>query len=164
MRRRDFIGTAAAALLLPGAAVAQQPGRIYRIGFLGIVPRDDPDSAPIYEALFDTLRGQGLIEGENLIVTLRVSRGREDRFGEYAAELASHKVDVIVAVGSAATLAAKRVSSTIPIVMGAVPNPESLGIVTSLARPGGNVTGVSTMLLDIAGKVREISKEAMPNR
>jgi putative ABC transport system substrate-binding protein len=162
--RRVFAGMAAAALVFPPAARAQQPGRTYRLGYLTIAGRDNPDSAPIFDAFFATLREHGFVEGKNLIVTIRASEGREERFTEFAAELVASMVDVIVTVGSAATLAAQRATRTIPIVFGGVPNPEKLRVVSSLASPGGNATGFSTVLLDTGEKTYELMREAMPAR
>jgi putative ABC transport system substrate-binding protein len=164
MRRRDFTFAGVVAVALPGLGAAQTSDKIHRIGYLGIVARDDPDARRYYDAFFDTLRARGFIEGHNLHVTFRASAGREYRFAEYAAEVVAMKVDVIVTVGSAATLATKRLTSTIPIVMAAVPNPERLGLVASLARPGGNITGLSTMLGDVYAKTLELIREAMPDR
>lgn len=162
--RRAFATMVAAALALPRAARSQQPGRTYRLGYLGIVPRDDPDARPIYDAIFHTLRDHGFVEGRNLVVEFRASGGWEERFAGFAAELAAMKVDAIVTVGSAATLAAMRATKTIPIVFGGVPNPERLGVVTSLARPGGNATGFSTVLFDTGAKIHEMLIEALPHR
>ncbi len=165
MRRRDLLAlVGAAAAVWPLAVRAQQPGRTYRLGYLGIAPRDDPDARPIYDAIFHTLRDHGFVEGRNLVVEFRASGGWEERFAGFAAELAAMKVDAIATVGSAATLAAMRATQTIPIVFVAVPNPERLGVVTSLARPGGNATGFSSVLADTGPKMLEIMKEAIPAR
>jgi putative ABC transport system substrate-binding protein len=164
MRRREFALAGIVALAMPSLAAAQSAGRVYRVGYLGIVERENADARPYYDSFFNTLREHGFVEGRNLAVTFRASTGREDRFAEFAAEVVAMKIDVIVTVGSAATLATKRLTSTIPIVMAAVPNPELLGLVASLARPGGNVTGLSTMLADISAKTLELIREAMPDR
>jgi putative ABC transport system substrate-binding protein len=161
MRRRELITAAgAAAATAPFYAHAQSVGRTYRLGILGIAARGDP----VYDAFYAALRGRGFVEGRNLVVDLRASEGREDRHAAFAAEIVAMNPDVIVAVGSAATLAAHRLTRTIPIVMAAVPNPERLGLVESLARPGGNVTGVSTMLGDLNWKLLDLSREIMPER
>jgi putative ABC transport system substrate-binding protein len=162
-RRALLLGLAAGAHM-PLAARAQQAGRIYRVGFLTINGRDNSDSSLIFDAFFAVLREHGFVEGKNLSVIIRASEGQEERFKEFASELVALNVDAIVTVGSAATLAAKRATSTIPIVFGGVPNPERLGVVDSLARPGGNATGFSTVLLDTNQKVYEFMREAMPAR
>ncbi len=159
-RRVFVIGLGAGAAASPWHVLAQQAGRVYRVGFLGIAAREDR----VYPAFFRALREHGFVEARNLVVELRTSEGREDRHAAFAAEIVAMKPDVIVAVGSAATIAARRLTRTIPIVMAAVPNPERLGLVESLARPGGNVTGFSSTLLDVSGKLFEMSREIMPER
>lgn len=156
--------TAGALVSLAAPTRAQQAGRTYRLGYLTIAGRDNPDSAPIFDAFFAILRERGFVEGKNLSVFIRSSEGQEDRFKDFAAELVALNVDAIVTVGSAATIAAQRATSTIPIVFGGVPNPEQLGIIGSLARPGGNATGFSTVLLDTGVKTYELMREAMPAR
>lgn len=164
MRRRAFLHAAGATALWPLAARAQEAGRTYRLGYLTIAGRDNPDTAPILDAFFAVLAQYGFVEGKNLEVIFRSSEGQEERFKEYAAEVVARNVDLIVTVGSAATLAAKRATGTIPIIFGGVPNPEQLGLVASLARPGGNATGFSTVLLDLGPKTYQLMREAMPAR
>ena len=165
MKRRDFVallGCASAAW--PRIAHAQPSSKVFRVGFLGIARRDEPLSRTGYDRFFQVLSANGFVEGKNLEVSVVASGGHEDQFPRLAAEFIARKVDVIVAVGSAATRAAAGATSTIPIVMAAVPNPELLGLVQSLARPGKNVTGFSTMLADVNRKLLDVMKEALPDR
>jgi putative ABC transport system substrate-binding protein len=121
--------------------------------------------SPGLEGLFvDTLRAHGFAEGRNLVVERRYSEGREERNDEAAAEFVQMKVDVIVAVYAGAARAAKRATQTIPIVIAGGGNPERMGLVASLARPGGNVTGVSNVAIDYSAKVLQIINEGLPGR
>ena len=153
MRRREFIfllaGAPAAWAL---AARAQQAGKVYRLGFLNA-------GAPIprVTALGDALQELGWVEGKNIIWERRYAEDRLDRLPELAAELVRLKVDVIVAAGTLAPLAAKRATATIPIVMTAAGDPIGSGLVSNLARPGGNVTGLSLMVPDLGGKTFSVS-------
>jgi putative tryptophan/tyrosine transport system substrate-binding protein len=146
-------------LTVAGAvAQAQQQKKVPRIGYLslraGIEPRE--------EAFRRGLRELGYIEGSNLFIDWRFAGGKEDLLVGLAAETVRQNVDVIVAAGTQATRAAKQATHTIPIVIGQVGDPVQLGLVSSLARPGGNITGVSTMSSDLAGKRLEILKESFP--
>jgi putative ABC transport system substrate-binding protein len=159
MRRREFItlvGVAAAAW--PHAVWAQQAGKIHTVGFLS------PGSPPEFflPVLFDALAESGWIEGKNIVVERRYAENRLERLPGLAAELVHLNVDVIVAAGTLGPLAAKRATSTIPIVMTAAGDPLGSGLVTSLARPGGNVTGMSLMVPDLGGKRLELLKELLP--
>jgi putative ABC transport system substrate-binding protein len=147
-------------LVAPLAAMAQQPGRVYRIGCIPggpLAPR-----AHQWEAFRQTLRELGWVEGQNIILEFRPPSREGDPFDELAAELVRLKVDVIVASGGQAAYAAKQATSTIPIVMSPAGDPVGLGLVTSLSRPGGNVTGLSIMVPDLHGKRLEILKEIVP--
>jgi putative ABC transport system substrate-binding protein len=158
MKRREFIallGGAAAAW--PLAARAQQPEKRYTVGILSA------GSAPVLlKVLFDTLRELGWIEGKNVVFEQRYAENRLERLPELAADLVRLKVDVIAVAGTLAPLAAKRVTSTIPIVMTAAGDPLGSGLVASLARPGGNVTGMSLMAPDLGAKRLELLKEVLP--
>ena len=160
MRRREFItllGGAAAAW--PLVARAQQAGKIYRIGFLW----DSPDAfLDALEAFRQGLRDLGYVEGRNIAIEYRWAEGKPERMRELAEELVRLKVDVIVAPSSIYTEAAKRATSTIPIIF--VSHAEPLGSrhVTSLARPGGNITGLSLMMTETNVKGLELLKEAVP--
>jgi putative ABC transport system substrate-binding protein len=162
MERRAFMAAIAGGLLAaPLAAEAQKPGKVYRIGWLAITA---PTSAPRpSESFLQGLRDHGFAEGQNVIIERRYSEGREDRHAAFVAELVQMKVDLIVTGTSAAAHAAKQATSTIPIVMVAVANPERQGLVVSLARPGGNLTGISNQVGgEASGKVFQVLKETVP--
>jgi putative tryptophan/tyrosine transport system substrate-binding protein len=160
MRRREFItllgGTAAA---WPLAARAQQTARPVRIGILAF--GQDPAS-PLFNAFRDEMRKLGYIEGQTYILEFRSARGDADRMRNLAAELARLPVDVILADGGTASLAAKQATAAIPIVMAAVGDPVGIGLVESLARPGGNVTGFSILSPELGSKRLALLKEAVP--
>ena len=141
-------------------AQAQQPARIPRIGIL------IPASASFYsarvEAFRQRLRELGYVEGKNIVIEYRYAEGKRERLPDLAAELVRLKVDVIVTTGPGAILAAKKASATIPIVFAAATDPVGTGLVSSLARPGGNITGLSLMAPDLDGKRLELLKEAFP--
>ncbi len=148
-------------LLCTSLALAQQPtGKIARIGYLGN-ERTTP-ATPREQALFKGLRDQGWIEGQNLTVERKYWENRADRLPSVADELVRLKVDVIVTSSGSAALAVKKVTLTIPVVMMTSADAVSQGIVASLARPGGNVTGLTNISPDIAGKQLELLKEAFP--
>lgn len=153
MNRRTFIATAAAILAAPGAAKAQQAGKVFRIGALGV---------GVSELLTQGLREAGYVEGQNLAIEWRDPEGKPERYDELAAGLARLKVDVIVASNPAGTFAAKRATASIPIVMVNTPDPVQLGLVASLGRPGGNITGTTTLSADLSVKQIELLKEAVP--
>jgi len=141
----------------PFASVAQnQAGKIWRIGVLGDTP------GPQWEAFQQTLRSLDYIEGRSITVERRYSKGIVARFSDFAAELVHLPVDVIVTEGGAATQAAKKATSTIPIVMALVGDPVGSGLVASLARPGGNITGLSNIGIDVSDKYLELLRVAVP--
>ena len=144
------------------AAFAQPAVKTYRIGWLGIAAPTRPEHLWASEALLGTLREHGFVEGKNLTMERRYTEGRAEKYSEFAAELVRMKVDLIVAVDSAGAHAAKNATRTIPIVMGNPSNPERQGLVASLARPGGNITGMSQMGADFSGKLLQILKETVP--
>lgn len=155
---------AAVVLLLawPLGVQAQKASTVFRIGLLGTVPLSEPGAARIWGGLFEGLRELGYREQDNLVIEGRYSEGRPERLPALAAELVRLNVDVIVAAAYTPG-AAKAATSTIPIVMtnfGA--DPVSSGLVASLARPGGNVTGMSTLTVEVIGKELQLLKEAMP--
>jgi len=158
VRRRQFITLLGGAAAWPLAARAQQAGKIRAIGLLSPASR----SPSVVPALFDALAELGWIEGKNLVVERRYAENRLERLPELAAELVRLNVEVIVANGTLGPLAAKRATSTIPIVMTAAGDPLGSGLVASLARPGGNVTGISLMAPDLGGKRLELLKELLP--
>src|SRR6476661_5131549 len=139
MRRRElitFLGGTALAWLL--GALAQQTGKVWRVGMLDTTP--DTLNAANIDAFRRGLRQFGYVEGQNLIIEYRSGEGLIERFPELAAEMVRLKVDLIVTRGTPAALAAKNATATIPIVMAAIGEPVDTGVVASLARPGGNVT------------------------
>jgi len=162
MRRRAFItliGGAAAAW--PFAARAQQGGKKYTIGRFSAAIRL-PENAPAWIAFLGAMRELGWIEGKNVVFEGRYADNRLERLPALAEELLRLNVDVIVAIGTLAPLAAKRATSTIPIVMTAAGDPLGSGLVASLAEPGGNITGMSLMAPDLGGKRLELLKELLP--
>src|SRR5229473_571976 len=160
MRRRQFItllgGTAIA---WPFHAAAQQPGKVYRIGILNAGSGVSPE---LRSALPEALRELGWVEGKNVVFERRYAENRLDLLPKLAAELVGLNVDVIAAAGTLAPIAAKRATSTIPIVMTAAGDPLGSGLVASLARPGGNITGLSLMAADLGGKRLELLHELLP--
>jgi putative ABC transport system substrate-binding protein len=161
MRRREFmtlLGSAAAAW--PLAARAQQPGKLPTIGFLGASPSIESQRVA---AFVQRLRELAWIDGRNLAIEYRWAEGRNERYAEAAAELVRLKVDVIVTVATPATLAAKQATTLIPIVFGAASDPVGTGLVESLARPGGNVTGLSNQISETGGKKLELLREVVPS-
>ena len=144
-------------LLVPLAAEAQQPSKVFRIGVLATA------RAPLSEAFLQGLRELGYVEGQNIIIEWRFSEGRAEQLPVLAAELVRLKVDLIVASGTPAALPAKNATRTIPIVMLAVGDPVGSGLIASLARPGGNITGLTLLAgMEIVGKHLELLKEAVP--
>jgi putative tryptophan/tyrosine transport system substrate-binding protein len=160
MQRREFITlVGGAAASVPLIARAQQPGKIPTIGFLGAAT---PAAWSAWTAGFVGWLGElGWIEGRTVAIEYRWAEGRTERYGEIASEFVRLKVGVIVTVGSAA-VAVKQVTSVIPIVFAVAPDPLGAGLVASLSRPGGNVTGVSNQSADLAGKRLEILREVFP--
>jgi putative tryptophan/tyrosine transport system substrate-binding protein len=158
-RRREFItllgGTAAA---WPLAARAQQP-KLPTIGFLG--PLTSSAMSRWTAAFVQRLRELGWIEGRTIVIEYRWGEGRSERFPEIVAEFVRLKVSVIVTGGTAAVIAAKQATSVIPIVFGSVADPVGTGLVASLARPGGNVTGLSNQSADLPGKRLEFLREVV---
>jgi putative tryptophan/tyrosine transport system substrate-binding protein len=161
MRRREFIALLGGAAVFWASAVrAQQHSRkVYRLGVLTA----GTDTLIPQPAFADALRSFGWIEGKNIIFERRYAENRLDRLPELAAELVRLNVDVIIADGTLAPLAAKRATTTIPIVMSAAGDPLGSGLVFSLARPGGNLTGISLMIPDIGGKRLELLKQLLPH-
>jgi putative ABC transport system substrate-binding protein len=148
-------------LMLPLTAEAQQALRVYRIGWLSAGP---PPSAPTaqMQAFQQGLRDLGYVEGQNLVIEYRYGEGKAERLREVAAELVQLPVDVIVTVGASGTRGAQHATRTIPIVMTGNYDPVGQGFVASLARPGGNITGLSFQGTDLPGKRLELLKETVP--
>jgi putative tryptophan/tyrosine transport system substrate-binding protein len=145
-------------LAVPLAAGAQPAGKVWRIGVLLGAPRETPRYAPFHQEL----RELGYVEGQNLVLEWRSSGGQAERFPALAAELVRLKVDVIVAGDNPAIAAAQQATSTIPIVMVLAMDPVRTGLVASLARPGGNITGLTVQGTDIQGKALQLLKDAVP--
>ena len=159
-RRELLIALGVAALAWAGAVRAQAPSTLRRIGMLsGFSPSA---YAPSYQAFRLGLRDLGWVEGKNISIEYRHAEGRHDRLPDLAADLVRLKVDVIVTAATSDALAAQRATKAIPIVMVAAGNPVANGLVESLARPGGNVTGLSQMLQEVSGKRLELLKEVVP--
>jgi putative ABC transport system substrate-binding protein len=161
MRRREFITLLGAAVVASSAvARAQQSMKVYRIGFLGSSMTAQTEAR--YEALLGRLRELGYAVGRNLIIERRFTEGRNERAHALANEFVNLKVDLVVAPGTAAALAAKAATSTIPIVTVVVGDPVGARLIARLDRPGGNVTGMSSSASDLPGKELELLKEIVP--
>jgi putative tryptophan/tyrosine transport system substrate-binding protein len=139
-------------------AEAQQPTKVSRIGLLG----SSGFAESARTEAFRGLRELGYVEGKNIVIVLRDAEGKPDRQRELAVELVRLKIDVLVTTGSGATRAAKEATATIPIVMAQDPDPIGNGFVASLARPGGNITGLSNLGPELSGKRLELLKEVVP--
>ena len=160
MDRRRFIGTIASSLLAaPLAASAQQSAKVPRIGFLAGNLAAGPHMT---DGFRQGLRDLGYLEGRNFVLEFRDAEGKLERLPALAAELVALKVDVIMVGGTLAALAAKQATKTIPIVFASAIDPVADGLVTSLARPGGNVTGLSALAPELVGKRMELLKQAVP--
>jgi len=153
IQRRQFLVTAVALWVAPIVALAQLATKPYRIGVLGV----EPD-----EILRQSLRELGYVDGRDFVLEFRDTAGSSERVDDLALELVRLKVDVIVAAFPAAVLSAKRATATIPIVMVNTPDPVQLGLVATLARPGGNITGLTTLTVDLSIKQLQLLKEAIP--
>ena len=160
MRLRSIgliVALALGILVAPLAADAQPAGKVYRIGYLGMFP-----APPGREAFLQGLRDLGWIEGQKITIEYRYADGRLEQLPDLVAELVRLKVDLIVAVSPQPVQAAKEATTTVPIVMVAVADPVTYGFVTSLARPGGNITGVSLLLPELNAKRLELLREMVP--
>jgi putative ABC transport system substrate-binding protein len=155
MRRREFIALlGGAATVWPPAARAQQP-KLPRIGII--------DDSPIWNSFREGLRNLGYREGQNIAFDYRYAAGQPERLAWVAVELVRRPVDLIATWGTPPTRAAKQATTTIPIVMIGIGDPEGAGLVASLARPGGNITGNTILAPDVAGKRLQLLKEIMPS-
>jgi putative ABC transport system substrate-binding protein len=161
--RRRFVSLIGAAAILgpAGSGARAQVGRLYRIGILETVPTEL--NRANLDALIRGLRERGYVEGQNLRIEYRSADGRAERFLDFATELVHLPVDLIVTRGTPAAKAAKATTEATPIVMAAIGEPLGVGVVASLARPGGNVTGLSAYVTELAGKRVELLKEARPS-
>jgi putative tryptophan/tyrosine transport system substrate-binding protein len=162
VKRRDFITLlGGAAVTWPLVARAQQSGKLRTIGFLG--PNTHSAASEWVAAFVQRLRELGWMEGRTITIEYRWAEGREKRFAEIAAEFVRLKVDVIVTSGTPAVMASKKATSVIPIVFATAGDPVGSGLVASLARPGGNVTGLATLANELAGKRLELLREVVPD-
>ena len=159
MNRRETVVALLALVAAPFAAEAQQTAKIARIGYLANLLAVNPRGL---EAFRQGLRDLGYVEGRNLVIEYRDAEGKLERLPALAAELVALKVDVVLAGATLAALAAKQATRTIPIVFAAAGDPVTDGLVTSLARPGGNVTGLSFLASELVGKRLELLTQAVP--
>jgi putative ABC transport system substrate-binding protein len=160
VKRRAFITLLGGATAWPLAARAQQARNLPTIGFLGAITA--PAQRQWTDAFVQRLRELGWIEGRTVAIEYRWAEGRNERLAEIAAEFVQRKVDVIVTHSAEPVIAAKKATSVIPIVFGVAADPVGTGLVASLARPGGNVTGLTNQQSDLAGKRLELLREALP--
>src|SRR5262249_8895805 len=160
MRRRQFISLLGSAAVWPLAARAQQPGKPPTIGYLGLGTLATESQR--MAAFVQRLRELGWIEGRTVAIDYHWADGRRELMAEIAAEFSRLKVEVIFAGGTEPALAAKKATALIPIVFPVASDPVGAGMVASLARPGGNVTGLSVQAVDLAGKRLEILRDVFP--
>ena len=156
-RRQFLVAMGAGVSLAPLAADAQTAAKIPRVGILAAAP------GPHWDAFQHGLRNLGYMEGRNIALEYRFAEGRNERLPALAAEFIRLRVDIIVTEGTPAAQAAKKATGTIPIVMAIVGDPVGLGLVTNLARPGGNITGSSSLAPDLSAKQTELLKEVVPS-
>jgi len=158
MRRRKFITLVGVALAWPLAAQAQKPSQVYRVGILA----PDLQFPGFLETFRQGLREAGYVEGQNITFEVRSAEGYGERLAALANELVGLKVDVILAINTPSVQAARKASATIPIVMMRTADPVKSGLVSSLSRPGGNITGLTAMVDELSGKRLALVKEAFP--
>src|SRR5262249_10202036 len=151
LKRREFIAFLGGAVAWPLAAVAQQP-KVWRIGVLAQVT---PTPAML-SAFRDGMRGRGYVEGQNLFIDVRWPQRSFDQDPSVVTEIVNSNVDVIVTWGTPTVIALRRATSTIPIVMASVADPVGSGFIASLARPGGNITGLTNIQVDLSAKLMEL--------
>src|SRR4030095_2336702 len=162
MERRAFLAVVSGILFAaPVAAEAQQAGKLYRVGFLGNFP-PTPSTAPIWAAFTDGLREHGYVDGRNLKLEYRCAHGRSDIWPALVRELLQAGVHVVVTSQTPAALTLKQHASEMPVVLVGVGQPVEAGLVQSLARPGGNITGLSAQLGDLGAKLIQLCRELVP--
>ena len=161
MERRAFLAGAASLLAAPLAAEAQVPGKVPHVGY--VFARVSSADQRLWDAARQGLRELGYVEGQNITLEVRWAEGRTERLPELVAELVRVKVDILVVATTPGALAAKNETRTIPIVFVAVADPVRSGLVAGLARPGGNLTGLSPLNPEISGKRLELLKESLPS-
>jgi putative tryptophan/tyrosine transport system substrate-binding protein len=164
MNRRDTVLAllALGPASMPLESFAQQQGKVWRVGFLAVDSRQSMLDSGRYDAFLRGMRDLGYVEGKNLAMEVRFADGKPESLSGLAIDLVQSKVDVIVTAGSVAARAAKQATTSIPVVMGAASDPVSSGLVASLARPGGNITGLSLNAIDVSPKHIELVKSVMP--
>jgi ABC-type uncharacterized transport system substrate-binding protein len=153
---RKFITLLGGAAAWPLAARAQQSGKIWRIGLIA------HEQLKHYDVLFEQLRQLGYVEGHNIIVERRYAQGRAERFEEFAAEMVRLKADLIIVNTTPAAIAVKKATTTIPIVIPTAIDPVGAGLISSLAHPGGNITGSTILSAELSAKRLELLKEVIP--
>lgn len=161
MKRREFVALLGGAVAFARPARAQQAAKVPRIGFLG--NSTAALEANLVEPFREGLRDLGYVEGRNILIEYRWAEGQYERFPTLIAELIALKVDVIVTAGTPASVAVKKATTSVPVVMVAVGDPVATGLVASLARPGGNVTGLTSIAEEMEGKRLELLREVIPN-
>ena len=161
-RRKLIVALGASALAAPFASYAQQQGKVWRVGFLSQRARPDSLESGVFGAFRRGMRELGYVEGKNLEIEWRFADNRFQQLPDLAAELVRLRVDVIVSAGTAATGAAQKATATIPLVIATAPDPVGSGFVASLARPGGNITGLSNLGTDISPKHLEMLLSLVP--
>jgi putative ABC transport system substrate-binding protein len=162
MNRRDTVLALLALGAAPLIADAQQPGKLYRIGWIGNSNFNAPEARAVWDAFRLELQRRGWVEGRNIAFEHRFAEGAIDRFPQLARELVELKVDLILASTSPAAISVKKATDSIPVVFASTFDPVRQGIVASLARPGGNLTGLSTQNAELIGKRMQLLKEAFP--
>jgi putative tryptophan/tyrosine transport system substrate-binding protein len=160
MNRRAFVTGLGAVLAAPLVAEAQPVGKAPTVGFLGM---SRASASPYFGYFRDGLRDLGWVEGRNVVIEYRSADGDPARFSALAYDLVKSRVDVILALVPAAVFATKKATQSIPIVMVATPDPVELGLVASLARPGGNITGLTTLSSDMSAKQLDLIRQLVPN-
>jgi putative ABC transport system substrate-binding protein len=161
MNRRGVL-VVLGACALPLTSLAQRQGKVWRVGFLSARRVESIHSDVVFSGFSRGMRELGYVEGKNLTIELRSAEGNYERLAELAANLVELKVDVIVAVGGTAVRAAQKATSTVPIVMGTAGDPVGSGFVKSLARPGGNITGLTDVASDMGYKLLDMLVTAVP--
>ena len=161
-RRKLVVALGASALASPFASFAQEVGKVWRVGFLASRNRPASIESDEFGAFPKGMRELGYVEGKNLVIEWRFAEGKFERLAGLAAELVKLKVDVIVTQSTPATSAAQKATATIPIVMSAVGDPVGSGFITSLVRPGRNITGLANMIVELGGKHLEMLSNAVP--
>jgi putative ABC transport system substrate-binding protein len=156
--RRQLLATLAAAAVVSPRSSSAQPARVFRIGYLGI----EPAPSPYLESFREGLRQLGHVEGRAFTIDARFADGKAERLAVFAAELVGQKVDVIVGITGGAAQAVRKSTTTIPLVAGFSGDPVETGLVASLARPGGNVTGMTYLQPDLATKRLQLLKDVLP--